>query len=539
MGTVIIDPVTRIEGHLRAEVDVTDGEVTDARVSGTMARGFENLLVGKDPRDATYVTERICGVCFGSHGWTSSLAVEHAHGTTDRDLPDAARLLRNLIVGACWLHDHPLHFYHLSALDYLDLRVLLGYTGSDTYMLKLKALVEAEIADGNLLGEQAGPLVPHYDYDHDHWFIKDPDVVISAVGHYLDALVMQVKAKKMSALLAGKQPHQSGIVAGGVTQMPDSKTLKDFEYMLNEQIEFINNVYVNDVYTLGTGPLFDLATSSVGVGYQNYLSYGGFPLSSNGYLYPEGAIVDGTLVAENREQIESLLTEDVTGSWYQAGTGGHPADTQQLFDLDKSGATSFIKAPRYDGHPMEVGPLARMMVARLKGVQHPAMNTFNYLLGAGVQPGAVARHAARALETQMLCDAMHTWIDELSRMVPKGKKATPPRIHDTPHWDPPYSGTGWGMIEAPRGALGHWVAINNHVIDRYACVVPTTWNAAPTTSDGKRGPYEEALIGCPVPDEANPINVVRIIRSFDPCIACAVHIIDARTRKQLNKFIVR
>jgi Ni,Fe-hydrogenase I large subunit len=260
MGTVIIDPVTRIEGHLRAEVDVTDGLVTDARVSGTMARGFENLLVGKDPRDATYVTERICGVCFGSHGWTSSLAVEHAHGTTDQDLPDAARLLRNLIVGACWLHDHPLHFYHLSALDYLDLRVLLGYTGADTYMLKLKALVEAEIADGNLLGEQAGPLVPHYDYDHDDWFIKDPDVVISAVGHYLDALVMQVKAKKMSALLAGKQPHQSGIVVGGVTQMPDSKTLKDFEYMLNEQIEFINNVYVADVLALGTGPLLDLAT---------------------------------------------------------------------------------------------------------------------------------------------------------------------------------------------------------------------------------------------------------------------------------------
>lgn len=545
MATITIDPLTRIEGHLKVEVDVDGGVVTGARVSGTMARGIEKLLTGKDPRDATYVTERICGVCFCAHGWTSSLAVEAAHGTTN--LPEAARLLRNLIAGACWLHDHPLHFYHLSALDYLDLSVLVNYTGTDTYINKIKNLVINELNYPPVDGQYAGPLLPSY--TPDAYCINDLDTVVSAVGHYLDALGMQVKAKKMSALFAGKQPHQSGIIAGGVTQVPNLDQRTQFQTLLTELTSFINNVYVNDVLTLGTGPLLGLATSNTGVGYQNYLSYGGFPESGGSFLYPEGAVVNGTLVASTRSAIESQISEDVTNGWYTSGTGGHPAQTIQDFDLEKSGAYSFVKAPRYNAQPMEVGPLARMMVIS-KRPSHPAYNhsavqTFLSLVQQGVQPGAVARHAARALETQMLCDAMSRWLTELqslmslgntARQRPGGGGGQNVTIHDTAHWDPPNSGQGYGMTEAPRGALGHWIRIDDYKINRYACVVPTTWNASPKDNGGVIGPYEKALIGCPVPDTGNPINVGRIIRSFDPCIACAVHLITPDGN--VKKFVV-
>ena len=522
MALVTIDPITRIEGHLRADVQVDGGVVTSAQVSGTMARGIEALLVGRDPRDATYVTERICGVCFGAHGWTSCLAVEQAHGTTQ--LPEAARLLRNLLVGACWLHDHPLHFYHLSALDYLDLTVLTTYTGDDPNIIQIRDLI---------LNGTAGPLTPFY--APDAYSITDLNTVVMAVQHYLEALLMQAKAKKMSALLAGKQPHQSGMVVGGVTQLPDDATLNLFESMLTEQIDFINNVYVSDVVTLGTGPLLPLALSNVGVGHQNYLSYGGFPEGDGSFLYPEGAIVDGSLVTSSRADIEGDLSEDVTNSWYDSATGGHPSQTQQIFDLGSSGY-SFVKAPRYDGNPMEVGPLARMMVA-INRPDHPAYShaatqtLIDLVVNQGVQPNAVARHAARALETQILCDGMVRWLDELRDMMANARPGRPLQIHDTRHWDPPTSPGdryGVGMTEAPRGSLAHWVKIADNsgptkVIDQYACVVPTTWNASPGN-----GPYEEALIGCPVPDEDNPINVVRIIRSFDPCIACAVHVITPK-----------
>jgi Ni,Fe-hydrogenase I large subunit len=536
---ITIDPITRIEGHLKVEVTVDGGVVKDARVSGTMARGLEKMLLGKDPRDASYVMERICGVCFASHGWTSCQAIETAHGT--KVLPEAARLLRNLIVGAAWLHDHPLHFYHLSALDYLDLSVLANYTGSDKYIKKIKDRVIAEIGHPPIEGEYAGPLLPAY--QPDAFCINDLDTVVMAVQHYLEALLMQVKAKKMSALFAGKQPHQSGIVAGGVTQAPDRATRDTFAAMLDEQIQFINNVYVADVVALGTGPLLGLAKSTVGVGHQNYLSYGGFPEADASYLYPEGAVINGVLATSDRASIEQGITEDVTLGWYVEGTDGHPSRTAQLFDLEKAGAHTFVKAPRYQGYPMEVGPLARMIVA-MNRPDHPAYNhsavqTLKSLIQQGVQPGAVARHAARALETLMLCDAMKRWLSELNNLFAASDldaSTRAPDIHDTPHWDPPASGRGYGMMEAPRGALGHWIKVTKHKIGHYACVVPGTWNAGPSDAAGIKGPYEEALIGCPIPDPENPINVGRIIRSFDPCIACAIHVITPSGK--VNKFLV-
>lgn len=534
MATITIDPLTRIEGHLKVDVTVENGVVTDARVSGTMARGIEQLLKGKDPRDATYVTERICGVCFGSHGWVSSLAVETAQGTSQ--VPTAARLLRNLIVGACWLHDHPLHFYLLSALDYLDLSVLKDYTGSDTSVQRMKSLIAAELAHPPVEGEYAGPWLPAYGADS--YCVDDLDIVVHYVQSYLAALRMQAKAKKLSAIFGGKQPHQSGIIAGGVTKLPSLEQITQFRTLLEEQIDFINEIYVKDVTDLAKGPLYTLATSKVGVGYQNYLSFGGFPESDGTYLYPEGAIVSGSLTASTRSAIEPYITEDVTKAWYVATTGGHPSRTTQEFDLDKTGAYTFVKAPRFKTKPMEVGPLARMMVARKRpshrAYSHAAAQAFrSFMNQSGVQPGAVVRHLARALETQMLCDAMVRWLDELENLIQSDPDIV---IHDTAHWNPPATGQGYGMMEAPRGALGHWIRISDYKIDRYACVVPSTWNSSPIDSSGVRGPYEKALLGCPVPDANNPINVGRVIRSFDPCMACAVHILTPSG--PVRKFIV-
>jgi hydrogenase large subunit len=521
MAQIIIDPLTRIEGHLKVTVEVdSGGKVTDALASGTMARGLEKLLQSRDSRDAPYVTERICGVCFTAHGLTSSMAVETAHGTTT--VPEAARLIRNLIAGGAWLHDHPLHFYHLSAVDYLDMSVLTGYTGSDSYILKLKELITNEVNNPPVEGEYAGPFMPTYKADE--YCVKDLNTVVTLVQHYLTALQIQAKAKKMSAIFGGKQPHQSGIVPGGVTQLPDSTKRTNFRTLLTEINSFITNTYVPDVLGLASGALLSLAKSNVGVGYQNYLSYGGFPEADGSFLYPEGAILSGVLNVSSRTDIVSNITEDITYGWYNSASGGVPTASDQVFTLDKTNAYTFVKAPRFKGQPMEVGPLARMMVA-LKRTTHPAyshtaVQQFKALLDNGVQPGAVARHGARALETLMICDAMTRWLNELDSLI----AASNTTIHDTAHWDPPVTATGSGLSEAPRGALGHWISISNSVIQRYACVVPTTWNASPKDSTYK-GPIENALLGCPIPDTSNPINVGRIVRSFDPCLACAVHLI--------------
>ncbi|MBN1412270.1 MAG: nickel-dependent hydrogenase large subunit [Spirochaetales bacterium] len=521
MGKITIDPLTRIEGHLKVEVNVESGRVTEANVSGTMARGIENLLKGKDPRDAVYVTERICGVCFAAHGWTASLAVEKAQGTAA--LPDAARILRNLIASACWLHDHVLHFYHLSALDYLDLSVLTQYTGLDPFIIKIRDLVKNELNNPPVEGEYAGPLLPSYSADE--YCIRDVELVAGLVQHYLDALSIQAKAKKMSAIFGGKQPHQSGIIAGGVTQVPDPTQIYVYRSLLDEVASFINNVYVKDVIFLAQA-LWPLAKSNLGVGHQNFLSYGGFPEADGSYLYPEGAIINEALVENNRSNMVPYINEDITNAWYVSGTGGHPSESSQDFDLDKPGAHTFVKAPRFQGQPMEVGPMARMMVAARRedhpAFMNPSVQQFISLIGQGMRPGVIARHAARALETQMLCKAMERWLQEFDSLAARFRNKVV--IHDTAHWDPPYSGIGVGMTEAPRGALGHWIRIVDHTIGNYSCVVPTTWNSSPADDAGIKGPFEQALLNTPVPDENNPVNIGRVIRSFDPCLACAVHL---------------
>jgi hydrogenase large subunit len=515
---IVIDPVTRIEGHLRMEVEIENGVVVDAKAVGTMYRGLEPLLIGRDPRDATYVTERACGVCAGSHGWASSLTLDSAYGAK---VPAGGRILRNLILGAMWLHDHPLHFYHLCALDYLDVMAVAEYKGSDPGLLGVKDKIVRLVKAGD-----TAPLTPRY--QPDEFCVSDPEIVTMAVAHYLQALEMQAKAKKMSALFAGKQPHQSSIVVGGVTMLPTNAIVSQFRSMLLEQIDFIEKVYLQDVVTFGTGPLLPLAQAGVGGGDLNYLAFGGFARDDKGkdlFLKP-GVIMGGDL--NNILPFDAQkVTEDVHYAWYKESAGGKtPFEEDTVVDLEKKDAYTFVKAPRYEGQPMEVGPLARMLIMQPKVLM-------DLITQYQIKPGAVARHAARAVETVLLAREMLNWVDALEKEM--GSKDF--KIHDTAHWEAPNSGEGVGLTEAPRGALGHWIKIKDQKTENYQMVVPSTWNFSPKDQDGIMGPCEKALIGVPVPDPENPINVVRVIRSYDPCLACAIHLIDPQTNEILKYHI--
>lgn len=511
---IVIDPVTRIEGHLAIEVEVEGGVVKNAWSKGNMFRGFEALLKGKDPRDASYVTDRVCGVCSGSHQWASALCLDNAFGA---DVPDGGRLVRNLILGAMWLHDHPLHFYHLSALDYIDIMAVANYAGNDAGLNAVKDKVLKLVKT-----QDTTPLTPRY--EPDEFSVKDSEIVTTAVAHYLKALEMQAKAKKMAAILGGKIPHSAAIVVGGVTMYPEMQYLDQYRSLLMEQIDFIENVYIKDVVAFGTGPLLKLAQLGIGAGPGNYLAYGAFQNSSDkkDLLYPSGVIYDGDL-ANVKELDTDLIKEYVGYSWYESKSGLHPSSGETTANRDKDKAYSFIKSPRYEDKAMEVGPLARMLVAK-PDVLMDTVTKYN------IKPGAVARHAARAVETVIIARQVLKWLDELTKLVATGKC----KIHDAAKWEVPSEAKGMGLTEAPRGALGHWISIKGKKIENYQLVVPSTWNLSPRDDNGTLGPVEHALIGAPVPDINNPINLVRIVRSFDPCISCAVHIIEPSSNRILE-----
>jgi hydrogenase large subunit len=510
-----IGSINRIEGHLKIEVEVDKGKVINAWSSGTMARGFEILLKGKDPRDAPSVTSRFCGVCFSVHAMTSAKALDDAFGA---EVPDGGRLLRNLIMGAEYIYDHIVHFYHLSALDYIDILAVAEYKGNDPELLSVKEKIVNLVNKGD-----TSPLTPRY--EPDAFSVKDPEVVTTLVSHYLKALKIQAEARNMGAIFGGRQPHYQNLVVGGITQLPDAEKIARFKSILSRMIDFVKNTYLSDVLAVGTGPLLPLAQAGLGAGHLNYLSYGAFELDSEGKekLFKPGVIFDGNF--DNIQEFQpEKITESVKYSWYKdTDKPLHPSEGRTEYDLDKKNAYSFVKAPRYDGKPMEVGPLARMLVMQEKTLM-------SLIKEKKVKPGAVARHAARAIETLLVAEKMIEWLEELALLMDKPNF----KIHDTEHWKVPDAAEGAGFYEAPRGALGHWVKIKNKKIENYQAVVPSTWNASPRDEKGVRGQYEEALIGVPVPDPKNPINVVRVIRSFDPCLACAIHLIEPVTNEVLK-----
>ena len=461
--TITIDPVTRIEGHLEIEVtaDLVGGEqqVVDAKSAGTMFRGFEMILGGRDPRDAAQYTQRICGVCPVSHAMASCLNLDNALGVTP---PDNGRILRNLVLGANFIQSHVLHFYHLSVLDYVDTTGLLDMS----------------------------PWTPRY---------VTPDMATGStaaalVNNYLVALEARRKAHQMGAIFGGKLPCTGSFVVGGCTEVVTAEKVADFRTLLTEIRAFIDNTYVPDALTLAS--LFP-SYYEIGTGCGNLLAFGVFDLDSTGTnkLLGPGRYTDGASHAVDPAQI----TEYVKYAWYTPASGNkNPAEGVTEPDADKPDAYSWLKAPRYADKAHELGPLARLWV--------------NGAYTHGIS--ALDRIVARAHEAKLIADAMDGWLDEL---VPGAASYVTSAI--------PEQAGSRGLTEAPRGALGHWMDIDGSVITRYQVVTPTNWNASPKDDLDQMGPLELALVGVPVADVTKPVEVLRVVHSFDPCLACAVHLV--------------
>jgi len=515
---IVIDPITRIEGHLKIEVEVENGKVKDAWSAGTMARGWELILKDRDPRDATYITGRVCAVCEGVHTIASSFALDNAF---DVEVPEAGRIIRNLFCGGLYMHDHFIHFYVLSALDYLDIMAIANYKGTDAGLLGIKDKIVNLVQNND-----TAPFTPRY--KPDEYVVNDPEIVTTLVSHYIKAIELKAKSSKMLALLFGIQPNPATIMVGGASVHPSVNELLEFRSLWEEQLKFVTDVYLPDVIAVGTGPLFPLAEMGLGAGYQNYLAYPLFPqdnpksrsdysFGGTNHLFAGGAITDGFANAPQPVDFKAI-TEAVQHSWYNYPPGVsslHPSVGVTDFNPRKDGAYSFIKAPRYNATPMEVGPLSRGLV-----------NKFPVLMDVvkkGAKPGVVARHLCRALIAKETGEAGLAWIDRLIEIATAGP------VMGMKDKSVPRSARGMGAWDAPRGGLAHWVEIEDHRVKNYQLVVPSTWNASPRDEKGVRGQYEESLIGVPVPDPDNPINVVRVIRSFDPCLACAIHLIDPET----------
>ncbi len=506
MARIVIDPITRIEGHLSVEIDTEGGAVRGAHVRGDMFRGFENILKGRNPVDAVQITQRICGVCPASHGIASCRALESAFNV---EPSGNGLLIRNLILASNFLQSHLLHFYVLAAPDYIDIAAILTYQGTDETLLRLKAWAAHELAKENKPHHQpAAPFFPRY--SGEGIYLQDHDTNITHIAHYVKALDIRMKAHRMLTLFGGRMPHIMSYVPGGVTTRPTTEIIKEFSQTLDEIEQFVTTCYVPDVLALAKSFPQYLQMGA----FNGFLAYGEFPrYNAPAELYfPRGVMTGGSIETLDTEKI----TEQVRFSRYGSASGLHPSLGKTEPQPEKGDAYSWIKSPRYRNKPLEVGPLARLLIGYASGRQDIRAETDKALarLSASLPSlrSAMGRYVARAIECTLLCRAMHAWLDEL-------RPDEPPRST----YSIPETGRGAGLAEAARGALGHWISVAGGRIDNYQCVVPTTWFASPMDDNGTHGPMEQALVGTPVRDEANPIEVVRVVRSFDPCIACAVH----------------
>jgi [NiFe] hydrogenase large subunit len=530
-GRIVVDPITRIEGHLKIETEVADGKVSGAWSTGTLFRGIETILKGRNPEDAWLFTQRLCGVCTYVHGASSVRSVEDAAGVT---IPENARIIRNLLMGAQYLHDHPVHFYHLHALDWVDIVSALSATPGDTVNLAGDVTPNAPAIDfaavqarlKNFVDSgQLGPFANAY-WGHPAYKLS-PEANLLLAAHYLEALKMQAKTARLHAIFGGKNPHVQSLRVGGVTCRNDinNARINEFRSLLNEAKDFIDTVYVPDAAFLASfyAQPKNGDWSKIG-GNDNFLACGEFPMTSQepqSLFFPQGVIFK-----RDWQNVLPLNTgeilEHARHSWYRNNTALHPSigETEPNYSgYDPDGSYSWLKAPRYQGEPMEVGPLARMLVAYGSGMAEAQGAINGFLLDTGLSESALisvlGRTAARALETQIIADAMGGWLNELTI----GRSAYQPTATPT-------SGTGMGLNEAPRGAIGHWIDIQNQKIGNYQMVVPSTWNFGPRCASGKPGPMEKALENIPVADLEKPLEVLRTVHSMDPCIACAVHVID-------------
>jgi len=558
---IVVDPVTRIEGHLRIEAEIKNGKIVDAFSSGTMVRGIELILKGRDPRDAWAYTERVCGVCTTVHALASVRTVENALNII---IPQNAELVRNLMFCAQYMQDHVVHFYHLHALDWVDIVSALSASPNETskiaqsisnwpksspkYFLDLQKRLTRFVESGQL-GIFANGYWGHSAYK------LPPEINLIGVAHYLEALEWQKELVKVHTILGGKNPHPNYLVGGAPISININEAnalnierLSIIGQKLQEAKEFIEQVYIPDV--LAVAPYY-LDWAGIGGGVKNYLVYGDLP--TNGYndvssfKLPRGIILNRNLneIVEFDATDEEQIKEYISSSWYEYsqgdGIGMHPWSGETKLNytgpeppykhLNVEGKYSWLKTPRWKNKAMEVGPLSRMLVAYGSGVTE-VQDLVNFVLEKLNAPvsalfSTLGRTAARAIESAVIAGWSMEFYNELLANIKNGDS----RMSNIEKWDPstwPDEAKGVGLTEAPRGALAHWIVIKDKKIENYQLVVPTTWNGSPRDPEGNRSAYEEALIGTPVADPEQPLEILRTIHSFDPCIACAVHLYDEK-----------
>jgi hydrogenase large subunit len=562
MARVVVDPITRIEGHLRIEAVVENGVITDAFSAGTMVRGLEKILIGRDPRDAWAFCERVCGVCTTAHGLASVRAVEDAVGIS---VPPTAELIRNIMLTTQYLQDHVVHFYHLQALDWVDVVNALKADPKKTAELaqsfsswpKNTPAYFSEVQDRvkKLAASGLGIFANGY-WGHPAYKLP-PEANLLAVAHYLDALNWQKEIVKIHAVFGGKNPHPNFLVGGAPCSIDvnevsaiNSERLNLVAGLIDQAEEFINQVYIPDVLAIAS---FYKDWTKYGGGLSNYLSYGEFP--TKGYGDPESfKIPRGVVLGRDLSTIHPVnprdtqeIKEYISSSWYSYPGGNnvglHPWSGET--DLNYTGPKppfetlegyekySFLKTPRWKEQAMEVGPLSRLIVgyaagrADVKEIVGSALGKLNVPLDAMFS--TLGRIAARALDAELALGYLKEFFADLMERVKSNDVST----FNGENWEPkswPADCEGVGLVEAPRGALAHWIRIKDGAIDNYQLVVPTTWNGSPRDAKGQRSSFEQALIGNPVANIEEPLEILRTIHSFDPCMACAVHLYDPQGR---------
>jgi quinone-reactive Ni/Fe-hydrogenase large subunit len=547
---VVIDPITRIEGHLRVEVEVDDNNViTKAWSSSTLWRGIEVILKGRTPMDVGLIVQRICGVCTYSHYRCGTEAVENALGVK---IPLNAKYLRSIMQSSLYMHDHIVHFYHLHGLDWVDVvsalsadpalaaKVAMNYSDApiaagEGELKAVQARVKGLVETGKL-----GPFANAYWGNGTYRFTPEQNLI--ALSHYLKALEVQRVAAEMLAIFGGKSPHPQSIVVGGITSVRDMLSparLQEWKQKHAIVQDFIERAYQADI-VMAAEAFGTEASVLGGVNVNSFLCGEDFITTDGEYLFNQGVILHGDL-ANVLDIDPSLIKEDVTHAWYKADGPQHPYQGTTIPDytgfierdtvygklptINGDGKYSWVKSPRYQDEPIEVGPLACLLVNYARGNQ-VVVNAVDGLLARTGLPlealfTTLGRTAARMLQTVLVGQASLQTFDALLVNIQSDQST-----YVKPEIDPDRVYEGYSMIEAPRGMLSHWIRIKDAKVENYQAVVPTTWNAGPVDANGKMGPYEASLIGLKLEDPTKPLEVIRIIHSFDPCMACSVHVMD-------------
>lgn len=547
---VVIDPITRIEGHLRVEVEVDENNVVQkAWSSSTLWRGIEVILKGRTPMDVGLIVQRICGVCTYSHYRCGTEAVENALGMK---IPLNARYLRSLMHTSLFMHDHIVHFYHLHGLDWVDVvsalsadpakaaQVALKYTDKPIAAGEGELRTVQERVKGFVETGKLGPFANAYWGNGTYKFTPEQNLI--ALSHYLKALEVQRVAAEMMAIFGGKQPHPQSLVVGGVTSVRDMLSparLQEWKQKHAIVADFIERGYKADI-VMAAEAFGGEASVLGGVNIKSFMATNDFVTADGEYLFEQGVILKGDLAGVSNINPD-LIAEDVTHAWYKADKPQHPYDGTTIPDytgfverdtvygklptLDGDNKYSWVKSPRYQGEPVEVGPLACLLVNYARGNQVvvDAVNGLLQRTGLPIEAlfTTLGRTAARMLQTSIVAkEGLRTFDALLTNIQSDDSTYIKPELDSNKEY------VGHAMIEAPRGMLSHWIRIKGGLVENYQAVVPTTWNAGPVDAKGQMGPYEASLIGLKLEDPAKPLEVIRIIHSFDPCMACAVHVMD-------------